>query len=173
MNTVVKRIQIDLYSPTCYEVIKAQQGDNASRVIEFEILNQGEAYDLSDMIARMEGHRGDGTSFIKDCTISENIVSITLDNDILYDEGHIEAKIALYDISSISDDGEIEYLPIVSTIPFKIYVQKNPCDKSIAIEKQSVIDYILSAITILQKKSGGVSYSPISIQNRIAPYTLL
>ena len=127
MQNVIKRMQIDLYSPTCYEVIKAQQGDNNSRVVEFEVFAEGEPYILTDVIAKMEGHRGDGSSFIKDCEILNNVISVTLDTDVLFDSGYIVAKVVLYDKNSNSDS---ELLNTISTIPFKIYVQKNPCDKN-------------------------------------------
>lgn len=152
MDKVIKRIQIDLYSPTCYEVIKAQQGDNELRVIEFEILNQGEPYTLTNVFARMEGHRGDGSPFMKDCTISDNIISVTLNNDVLFDAGYVEAKVVLYDTSTgIPDDiTQLEDSHRISTIPFKIHVQKDLCDKSEVVEKQSVVDYIMAAIDSLQ-----------------------
>lgn len=154
MEKVIKRIQIDLYSPTCYEVIKAQQGDNNLRVIEFEIFADGEPYTLENAIAKLEGHRGDGSSFIKDCTIKNNIISATLDADILYDAGYVEAKVVLYDISSSSTDTEL--LDAISTIPFKIHVQKNPCNKDEVIEKKSVIDSIIATLMNIE---GEVVYS--------------
>lgn len=138
MNKVIKRIQIDLYSPTSYEVIKAQQNDNNSRVIELEILNQGESYDLSNVSAKFEGHRGNNfdSSFIKNCPISNNIVSVTLDEDVLYYSGTAEAKVVLYDLSDES---------VLSTIPFKIHIQKNPCNKTKVIEtdKNLINDLII------------------------------
>ena len=138
MNKVIKRIQIDLYSPTSYEVIKAQQNDNNSRVIELEILNQGESYDLSNVLVKFEGHRGNNSdsSFIKSCSISDNIVSVTLDEDVLHYPGIAEAKVVLYDLSDES---------VLSTIPFKIHIQKNPCNKTKVIEtdKNLINDLII------------------------------
>ncbi len=57
MKNVIKKIHIDLYSPTSYEVIKAQQGDNRSRIIEFLLYDQGEPYMLEsqDIEITMEG----------------------------------------------------------------------------------------------------------------------
>ena len=166
MDKVIKRIQIDLYSPTCYEVIKAQQGDNGLRVVEFEILNQGEPCVLSNVLAKLEGHRGDGSSFIKDCTVLGNIVSVVLDGDILYDAGTIEAKVVLYDLSSAANTTEIELLSTISTIPFKIYAQKNPCDKNGVLEKQSIADYIMSAFINVQGLTEG-AYANFSFIKQI------
>lgn len=137
MNNVIKRIEIDLYSPTSYEVIKAQQGDNLSRIIEFVLYNQGKPYIVPESVRfNMEGHRGDGSSFIKEnCNVSNNIITAILDSDILYEAGTVEAKIVMYNLTDNS---------ILSTIPFKIHVQKNPCDKNkIEKDKKSLIDWLI------------------------------
>lgn len=136
MNNVIKRIKIDLYSPISYEVIKAQQGDNNSRIIEFILYNQGNPYIIQNNVSvKMEGHRADHSSFIKDCTISNNIITAILDSDILYYSGTVVADIVMYDLSNDS---------ILSTIPFRIHVEKNPCDKSkLEKEKKSLIDWII------------------------------
>lgn len=137
LNNVAKRIKIDLYSPTSYEVIKAQQGDNNSRVIEFELYDQEKPYTISNNVSiKMEGHRGDNSYFQpKDCTVTDNIITVTLDSDVLYEAGTVEAKIVMTNTSDSS---------ILSTIPFKIHVQKNPCDKNkIESEKSSVIDWLV------------------------------
>lgn len=136
MNNVIKRIEIDLYSPTSYEVVKAQQGDNNSRIIEFALYDQGNPYTIPDNVSiKMEGHRSDNSSFIKDCTIADNVITVILDSDILCEAGTVEAKIAMYDLLTDS---------ILSTIPFKIYVQKNPCDKNkLEAEKKSIIDWLI------------------------------
>ena len=145
MDNVIKSITVDLYSPTSYEVIKAQQGDNNSRIIEFILYNQGEPYTIAKNISiRMEGHRGDGSSFIKEnCTVSNNIISAIIDSDILYEHGIVEAKLVMYDISNNA---------ILSTIPFKIHVQKNPCDKNkVEQDKTSLIDDILLIVDKAKK----------------------
>ena len=145
MDNVIKSITVDLYSPTSYEVIKAQQGDNNSRIIEFILYNQGEPYTIAKNISiRMEGHRGDGSSFIKEnCTVSNNIISAIIDSDILYEHGIVEAKLVMYDISNDA---------ILSTIPFKIHVQKNPCDKNkVESDKKSLIDDILLIVDKAKK----------------------
>lgn len=137
MDNVITRIEIDLYSPTSYEVIKAQQGDNNSRIIEFVITNQGECYTISDTcFAKFEGHRGDGSSFIKNAIIKDNIVTVVLDEDILFYSGTVEAKIVFYEHDN----------SILSPIPIKIFVQKNPCDKENIIETdKSLINQLIIA----------------------------
>lgn len=137
MNNIIKKIEIDLYDQNLYESIRTQQGDNNSRFVEFILYNQGIPYQIpGDVLLKLEGHRGDKTSFIKEnCTVIDNMIRVELDSDILHDAGIAEAKIVMYDIASDS---------ILSTIPFRIYVQKNPCDKNrIEKEKKSLIDWLI------------------------------
>ena len=146
MNNVVKKIEIDLYSPTSYEVIHAQQGDNLSRAIEFVLYSQGVPYSIPDNVTiYMEGHRGDNTFFEpKPCTVSENVITAILDSDILYESGTAEAKIVLYDS---------DHDAILSTIPFSISIQKHPCDKNkIESAKRSVIDWLVLGFEKLKNK---------------------
>ncbi len=146
MNNVVKKIEIDLYSPASYEVIHAQQGDNLSRAIEFVLYSQGMPYPIPDNVTiYMEGHRGDNTFFEpKPCTVSENVITAILDSDILYESGTAEAKIVLYDS---------DHDAILSTIPFSISIQKHPCDKNkIESAKRSVIDWLVLGFEKLKNK---------------------
>lgn len=145
MDIIKKQIDIDLYSPTYYEILKAQQGDNLSRVIEFTLHDQGKLYNIPNNITvRLEGHRGDNSSFIKEdnCSISENSITVILDSDILYAHGTVEAKIVMEDSNNY----------ILSTIPFRIHVEKNPCNK-IEIEKKnhSLIDELVSNLNEIKK----------------------
>lgn len=155
MDNVMKRINIDLYSPTSYEPIQAQQGDNNSRVIEFILYDKGEPYAIpQNTLIRMEGHRGDQSSFIKEnCTLSDNVIRATLDDDILYAHGIVEAKIILTqraEKESSESDGNSHDV-ILSTIPFRIHVQKNPCDKTkVEAEKRSLIDYLIQKLRELK-----------------------
>ena len=118
MNTITKRIEIDLYSPTSYEVVIAQQGDNISRTIEFVLYNQGEPYLFTDkdheILAVIGGRRGDHSSFMKECSLTDNVITAVLDSSILYEAGAVQAKIFLYDSNTDT---------ILSTIPFLISVQ--------------------------------------------------
>ena len=145
MNNVLTQLQIDLYSSTSYEVIKAQQGDKNSRVIEFVLYSQGEPYEFSDNIFfRFVGHRGDGSSFSKteeECiTRNGNHVSVTLPEDVLYYDGIIEANLVMYESgdptvksakSNLTDKlPEKPERTVLSTIPFKISCIKNPCNEN-------------------------------------------
>ncbi len=145
MNNVLTQIKIDLYSSTSYEVIKAQQGDRNSRIIEFVLYNRGKPYEFSgNIFFRFVGHRGDGSSFSKteaECiTRNGNHVRVTLPEDVLYYDGTIEAKLVMYElgdttaksVESKATDTMLEKpeRTVLSTIPFKISCIKNPCNEN-------------------------------------------
>lgn len=140
MDSITKKIEIDFYSPTSYEVVIAQQGDNISRTIEFTLYNQGEPYNIteeeaSNILAIIEGRRGDHSSFMKECELKDNVITAILDSNILYEAGTIQAKLFLYDSNADT---------ILSTIPFLISVQKDPCAKNrIEAEKSSAFDWLI------------------------------
>lgn len=159
MNTITKRIEIDLYSPTSYEIIYAQQGDNLTRIIEFALYNQGKPYTIPEggdqILAVMEGRRGDHSSFMKECPIKDNLITATLDSSILYVPGTIQAKIFLYEAKTNA---------ILSTIPFQISVQKDPCGKNkIESKKSSTIDWLI--LQIHKLKTGFTSHLKDSVSH--------
>jgi len=145
LNNVLTQIKIDLYSSTSYEVIKAQQGDRNSRIIEFVLYNQGKPYEFSgNIFFRFVGHRGDGSSFSKteeECIMRNgNHVRVTLPEDVLYYDGTVEAKLVMYEPGDSKSkpvkpepDGKLPEKTertILSTIPFKISCIKNPCNEN-------------------------------------------
>lgn len=147
MNDVIRRINIDLYAPKIYEVIRAQQGDEKSRYAEFELFNQGIPYEVpNDVVANVEGTRGNRSGYIKPCEINDNVVSFELDKDLLYYDGVAKLKLVLY-----KDD------KILSTIPFTVSIEKNPLfDIEFERDEYSLIYDILQRIKELEKKSGGI-----------------
>ncbi len=156
MKNVLRKIDIDLYSTTSYEVVKAQQGDKNSRIIEFALYNQGNPYELTDNISfRFVGHRGDGSSFSKneeDCiTRDGNKVDVTLLEDILYYDGIVEAKLVMYELSGKSER------KVLSTIPFKISCIKNPCNENNLSEGEySIVTDLIFQVEEFSKKAQDV-----------------
>ena len=118
MNNTIKQIEVDVYTPTTYEVIKAQQGDKNSRFVEFILFDQGDPYIIPEGTKIiLEGSRPNKSPIMKPCTIKDNIVTMELDSDLLYYHGVSHLKIVLYKEKSV-----------LSTIPFTLSVQKNPLD---------------------------------------------
>lgn len=126
MNYVTKRINIDLYSSDFSEIVRTQQGDNLTRFVEIALFNQNEPYTISsDVVVKVEGHRGDNSLFSKSCSCSNNIITLELDDDILLYAGMVKAKVILY---------SSDYKKILSSAPFRISVEEAPCDTNKEVE---------------------------------------
>lgn len=143
MNQVIKQINLDLYSSDFAEIIRTQQSDNLTRVIEIALLNQNENYSIaSNTIVKIEGHRGDNSLFVKECTYSGNVVNFVLDSDVLLYAGTVKAKVVLYS----SDQKEI-----LSSTPFRIYVEEAPCDTNAEYEsKKNLYNELHSDVQSIQ-----------------------
>lgn len=143
MNYVTKRISLDVYSSDFPEIIRAQQGDTKTRIIEIALYDQNEEYSIvSGLTVKIEGKRGDNSLFSKKCTFTGNIVTMTLDDDILLYSGMVKAKVVIYN----SDSTEI-----LSSVPFKIAVEEAPCDTNAEIEtKQNLYNDLLSRIATVE-----------------------
>lgn len=152
MNEVIKHIRIDLYNPKVYEVIKAEQGDDKSRCVEFELYDQGNPYEITnDTIANVEGLRADGSGYIKSCEINNNIITFVLDDNLLYYDGVAKLKLVLY-----SDNKKV-----LSSIPFKVSIERNPMfNIKFKKDEYSLINDVLNMVGEMDSK---VSYTDKSI----------
>ena len=167
MNNIIKQIEVDVYSPTFYEVIKAQQGDKNSRFVEFILFNQGDPYTIPDnAIVKLEGSRPNKSPVIKPdtiedniITIKDNIITVELDEDLLYYAGISHLKIVLYDTSDHS---------VLSTIPFTLSVQKNPLNS----DKFEKDNYSLLNQLILQTETANQNLEK-HISNNDDPHTII
>lgn len=119
-NGIITDVNLDLYSPTDYQLIYAQQGDIDSRYLRFTIWDNGEPYIFpKDMEVNLLGERSDGvaiTKTISDVDFSNNIITYLIDEDIICICGIVNLRLTL-----LYGSGRI-----ISTIPFKIRVIKNP-----------------------------------------------
>ena len=134
----IETINIDLHSPATYEVIKAQQGDNNSRIIEVVLTDQGKDYNLQEQnvsLVQFQGDKANGKSFIKGCSYHGNVVTIVLDSDILHYAGICRGRIVMYSPNNES---------IMSTPTIKISVQADPCSdkENITEEDINLIDQL-------------------------------
>lgn len=167
LNNIIKQIEVDVYSPTFYEVIKAQQGDKNSRFVEFILFNQGDPYTIPDnTIVKLEGSRPNKSPVIKPdtiedniITIKDNIITVELDEDLLYYAGISHLKIVLYDTSDHS---------VLSTIPFTLSVQKNPLNS----DKFEKDNYSLLNQLILQTETANQNLEK-HISDTDDPHTII
>lgn len=143
MVNVTKRINLDVYSSDFPEIVRAQQGDTKTRVIEIALYNQNEAYTISSGVtAKVEGQRGDNSLFSKECTYSKNVVTMLLDDDILLYAGTVKAKVVLYTQNNKE---------ILSSTAFRIAVEESPCDTNAEYEsKYNLYNDLLSRVATVE-----------------------
>ena len=120
-NEIITDVNLDLYSPTDYQLIYAQQGDIQSRYLKFTIWDEGEPYVFpKDMEAYLLGERPDGCAIakkiIKDIDFNNNKITYLIEKDVISVYGIVNLRLTL-----LYGNGSI-----ISTIPFKIRVIKNP-----------------------------------------------
>lgn len=127
-NEIITDVNLDLYSPTDYQLIYAQQGDIDSRYLRFTIWCDGEPYIFpKDMEVNLLGERPDGaaiTKTISDIDFDNNAITYLIDDDVICISGIVNLKLAL-----LYGNGQI-----ISTIPFKIRVTKNPLGDDIVAD---------------------------------------
>lgn len=122
-NKIYSEIHLDVYSNDI-KVVNAQQGDKKSRFIKIYVTAMNEPVEFkNDISAVLKGHRADGEMIFDDCQIIDNYILVELKDYILCVSGECEFNIGLYG----SDDS------LLSTITFKVFVDKNPYDENVII----------------------------------------
>lgn len=93
---LVTTISIELTGINRYEYVVAKQGDNESRVVQIELLNNGRIYVLDNLTkARALIKKPDKTEVLTDCTINRNVIELVLTNNILACAGTGSVEIIL------------------------------------------------------------------------------
>lgn len=147
-NEIITDVNLDLYSPTDYQLIYAQQGDIDSRYLRFTIWDDGEPYIFpKDMEVNLFGERPDGaaiTKTISDIDFGNNTITYLIDKDVICIGGIVNLRLTL-----LYGNGQI-----ISTIPFKIRVTKNPLgDDTVAgIPEYTTLVSVLSEVRKLKNE---------------------
>lgn len=93
---LVTTISIELTGINRYEYVVAKQGDNESRVVQIELMNNGRIYVLDNLTkARALIKKPDKTEVLTDCTINRNVIELVLTNNILACAGTGSVEIIL------------------------------------------------------------------------------
>lgn len=93
---LVTKINIDLSGLSRFEYVIAKQADGGSRLIQVQLLDNGKIYVMDDQTtARVSITKPDKTEVIADCEISNNMVEIVLDANMLAVAGTATAEIIL------------------------------------------------------------------------------
>lgn len=103
-------------------VVHVSQYDDGSRTLKFALVEGGSQYDMTGVTrAKINGKKPDSNAFSYDMTITDNVVSIDVTEQMTAVEGRVIAEVVLFD----SNDG------VLGTANFIIEVEKSPIDEGI------------------------------------------
>lgn len=161
-NKIYSEIHLDVYSNDI-KVINAQQGDKKSRFIKIYVTAMNEPVQFKNNIsAVLKGHRADGEMIYDDCQIIDNYILVELKDYILCVAGECEFNIGLYG----SDDS------LLSTITFKVFVDKNPYDENVIIASPT-FSALTEALNKVNKALKDTEDAINKINNKIDEVTVL
>ena len=125
---------VDLNSKT-YQVAKYKQYDN-NIDYSIELIEDGISVDLSNCIVKAFFETPNKLILQKDCLINKNIITTTLDNNILGKVGKVSVEFTIYKNNSI-----------ITTFTLNLEVEKS-INKNDAIQKEPVWDIIANLLEI-------------------------
>lgn len=118
-----QRITLDIRDNQTYEQIYTKQY-NKGFPIEFEITQNGDPFDLSDVVAIFEMKKPDKTIYIEYCDIKDNILSIQVNEQITAADGKGYFQVTLYDLNSYNYDTKTGDV-IISSVTGVIKIDKS------------------------------------------------
>lgn len=117
--------RIDMIPDGAPVVVHVSQYDTAARRLSFELYNAGVAYELpAGAVASIAGTKPDNTSFLYAMTVSGNIVSIDLQQQMALVAGDVPAEIQI-----TGAEGKI------GSANFIIRVERGPIDENSVISE--------------------------------------
>ena len=117
--------RIDMIPDGAPVVVHVSQYDTAARRLSFELYNGGVAYELpAGAVASIAGTKPDNTSFLYAMTVSGNIVSIDLQQQMALVAGDVPAEIQITEA-----EGKI------GSANFIIRVERGPIDENSVISE--------------------------------------
>lgn len=150
-------IRLDIRDHNTYEQIYAKQYDKGYP-LNFEITKDEEPFDLTDVIALFQMNKPDGNIIIADCTITDNIVSVDLTEQMTAINGKCYFQLALEDSN---------YNERITTITGTMKVDKSTITDD-AVQSDSVLGIIIQSIEwahIAQQSAEAASVSETNAEN--------
>lgn len=135
MNTVTMNVAADLSLPAFVPTIKVKQYDNNGRVLKVYLYNNGTVYTPGSSVkASIEGTKPDGCAIANDCSISGNVVSITITQQMTTASG-------LYKVDLLLIEGTTR----IGKATFKLHVD-NAAVQDMTLESTSEYLTLLNAL---------------------------
>ena len=138
-----QRIRLDLCDNQVYEQIYTKQY-NEGYPIEFEITKDGNPVDLFGIVAVFELKKPDNTIVTEYCTISDNIVSVNLTNQMTVADGKAKFQVVLFDQATYNPDDRTSAV-IIATVTGIMKIDKSTVQNG-DIESSSVFNLVTEVL---------------------------
>lgn len=116
-------------------VVHVSQYDSGSRTLKFKLLAGGSNYDMTGVTgAQINGRKPDGTEFSYNMTISNDVVSIVITEQMAAVAGRVMAEVVLTGANS----------SVLGTANFIIEVEKSPLDEAVISDTEIpiIMDFV-------------------------------
>lgn len=144
MNTVQKRINLNVGQPNNYQLLHVMQGGNDSIEIIATLYNENKLYTIDANVIMLSGVTPSGTA-IEDTTAitghTEHTVSFLLTKNMLAVDGDLKLSIVLIDSKGKQD----EEAQVLYTFPFVIKIINAPKGSIQESDFKAITDYVAKA----------------------------
>ena len=116
-------------------VVHVSQYDSGSRTLKFKLLQAGSNYDMTGVTgAQINGKKPDGTEFSYNMTISNDVVSVVITEQMAAVAGRVMAEVVLTGANS----------SVLGTANFIIEVEKSPLDEGVISDTEIpiIMDFV-------------------------------
>lgn len=143
MDKIINDIKIDIVDQQEITVVRAYQREKNVRELHITLLNNSQIYvpPIKSSI-HLEGKKPNGKSYTKECVLQDNIIKVTLDDNITYAPGSIKSRIVIYEDNNIGEDSS----KVLSSPIFIISVEEDPYDAESEFSETSAYDSLIQEI---------------------------
>lgn len=150
MNYSIKRISLDVHSPSSNETVNIKRGDTARRIC-ISLVDGGMPYTISeDCSAVFTAKKPDGTVVYNDCSIENNTIIYNVTEQTVALEGRVNCEIKLY-----GADGKLITSPKFTILVFgTVY---NEGDEIESKDEVSELKKLIAEVNALKDSIGNLS----------------
>jgi len=124
----IQEIDVGLNGKLGFKVIKMKQYDKNTRTIKITLIEDGDIVEIpSTYIAKFQATKKDNTIVLDDCTITGNVISYTVIEQLTTVAGDVLCEIGLYEPDALGDTTKDK---LIQTTTFKILVEKTAMDRN-------------------------------------------
>lgn len=125
MVNSIKELKVDLSnSGRIQGTVTAMQGDNATRYLHIQVMNNGAFVNVQNYYPVLRGTKPDGKTVFNNCSVVNNVIIAELTSQILAAPGIARFEIALYEMAPNAGNPESGGATIAS-FPFDLNIVRS------------------------------------------------